>query len=58
MEVCYQDEKFYGIWKLENNEIIFKDSDTGKTLDKYIIDKNNKRLVLKMDDKTAFVYEK
>lgn len=58
MEVCYQDEKFYGIWKLENNEIIFKDLDTGDTLDKYRIDRNNKRLLLKMDDKTTFVYEK
>lgn len=58
MEVCYQDEKFYGIWKLENNEIIFKDLDTGNTLDKYRIDRNNKRLLLKMDDKTTFVYEK
>nr|DAO28113.1 MAG TPA: protein of unknown function (DUF5640) [Caudoviricetes sp.] len=58
MEVCYQDEKFSGIWKLENNEIIFKDLDTGNTLDKYSIDRSNKRLVLKMDDKTTFVYEK
>lgn len=58
MEVCYQGEKFYGIWKLENNEIIFKDLDTGNTLDKYRIDRNNKRLLLKMDDKTTFVYEK
>ena len=58
MEVCYQDEKISGIWKLENNEIIFKDLDTGNTLDKYSIDRSNKRLVLKADDKTAFVYEK